>query len=189
MTAQQEERFAEDNITKLLAIAASDKIQILSAPIQLPGVCGLCGTSRNDDRQYVDIGLWLEYYGQFYFCTMCMTQMVNRLGGLTPEQAEKLNDELEQARQTILDFQNEKAAYDGAINTLRSTGLFSGTDITVVGSVMSVASESIKSEGDGVSSGNKSRVISSIDDSYKTPTEQRPHDVSSSGSNELDSWL
>jgi len=129
MTVQQD-RMAEDGVTRLLDLEASSKIQILSAPIQLPGVCGLCGTSRNDDRQYIDIGIWLEFYGQFYFCTFCFTEFANRLGCLMPEQAKALEDELDAARQRILEFDAKDQVLNDTINAIRSTGLFSGTDFT-----------------------------------------------------------
>lgn len=188
MTLQQD-RIAEDEVTKLLDIDASDRVQILSAPVELPGVCGLCGTSRTDDRSYVDIGLWLEFYGHFYFCTFCMTQFTNRLGGLTPEQAEDLRNELEQARQTILDFQNEKAALDGAINTLRNTGLFSGIDLAVVGSGISVVSKQDAPKFIVDTQTNKHTTVSSTDDSTESATEQRPNDVPSTSGHELNEWL
>lgn len=189
MATDQQNRIAEDGVTRLLEIAASDRIQILSAPIQLPGVCGLCGTSRTDDRQYIDLGLWVEYYGQFYFCTFCMTQMVNRLGGLTVDQADDLNEQLNQARQTILDFQNQKAAYDGAIATLRDTGLFAGSDLIDASPIIPVAPKQDAQPSNGVSSGNKQGIIEPVSNIAESATEQRPNDVSSSGNNELDSWL
>lgn len=108
------------------AQVSGSRVQILDAPSQLPGTCAICGTSRNDDRKYVDLGLTVDYVGVIYFCTFCMTELINRLGCLTQEQSAVLKDEVDAARKTILDFQSEKAAYDNAIATLRSTGLFDG---------------------------------------------------------------
>lgn len=188
MTIQQD-RLAEDGVTKLLDINASDKIQILSAPIQLPGCCGLCGTSRTDDRDYIDIGLWVEFYGQWYFCTFCMTQMTNRLGGLTAEQAIEITEQLNQARQTILDFQEEKASYDGAINTLRGTGLFSGTDLTVVNPPQSVAAKQDTPELSSGSKPDEHSTPATNNDSTKPVTEQGADGISGSTGDELDKWL
>lgn len=185
----QQDRLAEDDVTKLLDVEFSDRIQILSAPIQLPGVCGLCGTARTDDRSYVDIGLWVEFYGHFYFCTFCMSQFVNRLGGLTAEQADELKLELEQARQTIIDFQQEKAAVDGAINTLRSTGLFSGIDLTVIGSDVSVVKQQDTVQDITSSVQDKLRTTEANSNTTESTGDTGSDGISSSGNDELDSWL
>lgn len=111
---------------------ATSKVQILEAPRLLPGTCMLCGTSRTDDRQYIDIGKDIQFVGVIYFCTFCMTEIANALGCLMPEQAKALEDELDAARQRILEFNEKDQALNGAIDTLRDTGLFSGTDLSVV---------------------------------------------------------
>lgn len=111
---------------------ASSKVQILEAPRLLPGTCMLCGTSRTDDRQYIDIGKDIQFVGVIYFCTFCMTEIANRIGCLMPEQTKALEEELDAARQRILEFQTKDEALNGAIDTLRNTGLFSGTDLTAV---------------------------------------------------------
>lgn len=117
-----------EEITTYAHVSGS-RIQILNAPTQLPGICAICGTSRNDDRKYVDFGLDVDYVGVIYFCTFCMTELINRLGCLTQEQSAVLEAEVDSARKTILDFHSTKAAYDNAISTLRATGLFSGTPL------------------------------------------------------------
>lgn len=111
---------------------ATSKVQILEAPRLLPGTCMLCGSSRTDDRQYIDIGKDIQFVGVIYFCTFCMTEIANALGCLMPEQAKALEDELDAARQRILEFNEKDQALNGAIDSLRNTGLFSGIDLTVV---------------------------------------------------------
>lgn len=132
---------------------ASSKVQILEAPRLLPGTCMLCGTSRTDDRQYIDIGKDIQFVGVIYFCTFCMTEIANALGCLMPEQTAQLENELDAARQRILEFETKDRTLNDAINTLRDTGLFSGTDLTVVrgGSVpiQSEKSESILQDSNG----------------------------------------
>lgn len=110
----------------------SSRVSILDAPVMNPGTCAICGTSRNDDRKYIDLGLDVDFIGVIYFCTFCIQELVNRIGCAMPDQVKVLEDELTSARQTILEFQSQKAAYDDAINTLRSTGLFSGTDLSPI---------------------------------------------------------
>lgn len=170
---------------------AQSRIQILSAPINLPGTCVLCGTSRTDDRQYVDLGIWVEFVGQIYFCTYCMTEMVNRLGGHTAEQAASIETELSAARQHILEFHEKEKALDGAINNLLASGLFnhlnlrSGsnpTDDFTEQDALSAVADSEKYE---------QLTIESIGDDTKSATEQRPNDVSAASDDELDvsNWL
>jgi hypothetical protein len=110
----------------------SSRIQILDAPILNPGTCALCGSSSTGDRKYADLGITVDYVGVIYFCTFCLQEVANRVGCATPEQTKQLEDELDAARQTILEFQAQKAAYDDAIGTLRSTGLFSNTDLSSI---------------------------------------------------------
>jgi hypothetical protein len=111
---------------------ASSRYAVLSAPEQLPGVCSVCGTSRTDDRQYVDFGLFVEGIGAIYFCSFCIQELTNRMGSLTPDQTAKLEAKLLAAEKTILDFQRDKAALDGAISLLRDTGLFDSSDSVAV---------------------------------------------------------
>jgi hypothetical protein len=110
----------------------SSRISILDAPILAPGICVLCGSSNTEDRKYADTGITVDFIGVIYFCTFCLRETANRLGCATAEQTKQLEDELDAARQTILEFQSQKAAYDDAISTLRSTGLFSGTDLSSI---------------------------------------------------------
>lgn len=184
----QSDRLAEDGVTKLLDMQSS-KIQILSAPIQLPGVCGLCGTSRTDDRQYVDIGIWLELYGQFYFCTICMTQFINRLGGLSLDQATELQEELESAQLHILEFQEKEAKINGVIDTLRSTGLFTDSDTHSIHSPSDPTLEPLSQTISGIIERDKHKPTEADSNTTKSTTEQRSNDVSKSGSNDIESWL
>jgi len=163
---------------------ASSKVRILEAPILAPGTCMLCGASRNDDRQYIDMGKDIQFVGVIYFCTFCMTELANALGCLMPVQAQALEDELDAARQRILEFETKDRTLNDAISTLRATGLFSGTDFTGVHDA-GLAYADAKS-GDGSSTGNKSTAIESIDDTSESATEQRPNDVPTITSDELE---
>jgi hypothetical protein len=122
---------APEDVRKYAQVESS-RVRILDAPILAPGTCALCGTSRNDDRKYVDLGIDIDYIGVMYFCTFCMQEVANRIGCLMPEQADKLQNELDAARKTIIDFQAEKAVIDHVTSTLRDTGLFSGTDLSSI---------------------------------------------------------
>jgi len=158
----------------------SSRIRVLSAPILAPGVCCTCGASRNDDRQYIDLGIDVDHIGVMYFCTFCLTELVNTLGCLTKEQSEELHDELNAARKTILDFQQEKAAYDGAVATLRRTGLFSGTDFSGI-----IHSDETKSESVQDTVGAEPESIRSSKSTEQSDPKQGSSGISKSGSDEL----
>lgn len=170
---------------------AQSRIQILSAPINLPGTCVLCGTSRTDDRQYVDLGIWVEFVGQIYFCTYCMTEMVNRLGGHTAEQAAAIETELNAARQTIIDFHVKEQALDGAINSLAASGLFTGFNSIATNSPESVPNEQDQLSYSGITEEDKQRAIEQLNGTAESSSEQRSNDVPATSNDELDvsNWL
>jgi len=55
------------------------RFSILERPLLSPGVCAVCGTA---ERQVVDFGLDLEFYGRVYFCRDCTTQIGTVFGDL-----------------------------------------------------------------------------------------------------------
>lgn len=101
----------------------ASKIQLLEAPRLAPGVCAVCGASRSDDRQYIDMKWDIDFYGVVYLCTFCFTEAVNTLGCLTKEQSEALEAENDRLRQEIIDFRLERDAIHDIANKLRDTGL------------------------------------------------------------------
>lgn len=158
----------------------SSRIRTLNAPLLAPGTCCICGSSRTDDRQYIDLGIDVDHIGVMYFCTFCITELVNTLGCLTQEQSEALHEELNSARQTILDFQQEKAALDGAVDTLRRTGLFSGTDLSSV-----IHSTETKSEPIQDVVRPEPEPVKSSKSSKQSDPKQGSTSISESGSDDL----
>lgn len=136
----------------LQANAETSKVQILESPRLAPGTCVLCGTSRTDDRQYIDIGLTVEYIGVIYFCTFCMTEVANRIGCYTLEQSKQLEDDLDRARQRILEFEIKDSALNGAIDSLRNTGLFTDSGASMLTIPLDADAESNKPATNGSNS-------------------------------------
>lgn len=157
----------------LQANAETSKVQILESPRLAPGTCVLCGTSRTDDRQYIDIGLTVEYVGVIYFCTFCMTEVANRIGCYTIEQSKQLEDELDRARQRILEFETKDSALNDVITHLRNSNLFSDT-VSVPLTVSTVQD----------AASNYARIDGGNSIPEQSDSEQRPDDVPSSSSNE-----
>jgi hypothetical protein len=159
---------------------ASSKYSVLSAPVQLPGVCATCGTSRTDDRQYVDFGLFVEGIGQIYFCTFCVQELCNRMNCLTQEQSTALEDQLDAAKQEILSFQSQKARLNDAISLLRGTGLFDSSDPAAISSGLETAVEFSESSQTVPAKPTRSNSKTKQSDS-----KQGPVDVPATGNDEL----
>ncbi len=70
----------------------SDKVQVRDiGSLQAPGTCALCG-SGNCEEGYVDTGVWVDYFGNVYYCITCMEQITSVLGHLTKAEAQQLTD-------------------------------------------------------------------------------------------------
>lgn len=169
---------------KTFATVDSSRIRVLNAPVLAPGVCCICGCGHSEDRQYIDLGIDVDYTGVMYFCTFCMTELVNVLGCATPEQYKQLQDELDSARQTILEFQQQKAAIDGVVDTLRSTGLFSSADI-----IDSPSSDYAEPEHVTDFVKAERQTSGSSKNSKQSDPKQGSDDIPKFGSNDLESFL
>lgn len=102
------------------------KVRIYNAPINPPGICAVCGSSNNEDRDFMDIGIDLEWYGTVYFCTFCLSEVMNHLGYLTPEQVSSLEDENNILRERVLELSLKEQAIEQFIGAARSSGIFDG---------------------------------------------------------------
>lgn len=159
---------------------ASSKVQILEAPRLSPGDCVMCGASRTDDRDYVDIGLTVDFVGVIYFCTICMTEVANRLGCLMPEQTKKLEDELDAAQMRILEFETKDQAFNDAIGTIRNLGLFGPSNERPSDSVLRTKGTEISDAiSTGFSTGIAKAIVGPSDQSEQSDSEQGSDDVSS----------
>lgn len=155
----------------------ASKIQILEAPRLSPGVCAVCGSSNNEDRNYIDTGWTIEWYGVVYFCTFCMTEIANHIGCLTKEQSEALEEELNSAKQTIINFRNKEAAVDDAIDKLRSTNLFNDSNIHLVDSGVLSATGLYDTAVNEESREHESETDESSSDSEQSNSKQGSDDI------------
>jgi hypothetical protein len=56
-----------------LEMLRMSKYRILTRPDVGPNAkCANCGSSREDERLYVDFGLQIDWYGPVYLCTICL---------------------------------------------------------------------------------------------------------------------
>jgi hypothetical protein len=56
------------------------KVYVVDVPTRSPGKCANCGASKDDGRKYVDIGLYIEWYGDVYFCGYCIHEVTKKIG-------------------------------------------------------------------------------------------------------------
>lgn len=100
----------------------SDKMQVLGiADLRHPGTCMVCGNGTHPDG-YVDLGVWYEYEGNCYICSLCLKQAAEVIGCLVPEEAKALqeafsamNDVLTTAELNLKVARERLAVYDDAI--------------------------------------------------------------------------
>ncbi len=75
-----------------LELVRMSKFRILSTPDVSPGKCANCGASKDDKRQYVDVGLQVDFYGAVFLCGFCVKELATEMGLFKPlqETIEKL---------------------------------------------------------------------------------------------------
>lgn len=65
-------------------ISPNSRFRVSNSPDEMPGHCIVCGASDND-RQYIDFGMSLDFYGVVYFCTHCFAE-ASAAAGFLPVQ-------------------------------------------------------------------------------------------------------
>lgn len=162
-------------------LTESTKFKIVPAPIQVPGNCSSCGSSNNEDRNYIDFDLTLDFYGAVYICTFCFSECANAVGYISPEQARRLEAQTEYYALKVANFYTKDKALNDAINLLRESGLFdlvdgpAGTSNEVPATGID---EVINADNSGISEGES--------DSNKQDIKQRSIDLSALGIDESD---
>lgn len=117
---------------------------IKGSPPMLPGKCAICGTV-DTDREYVDFGFELDYYGVVYFCNFCLAEMVALLGYIPTDRWKMIVDENIKLENTNEELQKQNQELKDAINHL--SNLISSGSISVA-IVTDVVSEDVESGSD-----------------------------------------
>lgn len=66
------DKFAEEN--------PNSRFRISNVAQFAPGTCILCKSAGGDGRQFIDLGITVEWFGAMYFCTFCITEAASLLG-------------------------------------------------------------------------------------------------------------
>ncbi len=119
-------------------MGASDRIQLIDYPYALPSKCAICGSGPETERKFVDFGLQLDYYGAVYFCSLCMCNVAELLGYVTPAKYNATAEELFAQNNSVIILEGENEEFRRVFATLHGLGalLPDGTP-NVVGSSVS----------------------------------------------------
>lgn len=63
-----------------LELLRMSKYRIEDVPTAQPGKCGNCGSSKNDGRQYISFGQFIDFYGEITLCGLCLQNMASEMG-------------------------------------------------------------------------------------------------------------
>lgn len=77
------EKVAEEN--------PQSRFRILDLAIRKPGVCFVCRSDGNDERQFVDFGKTVEWYGVVYICTFCASEVAKLLNFVPSGELEEIS--------------------------------------------------------------------------------------------------
>lgn len=119
----------------LRKVDPSARIQVRRAgELMLPAQCTVCGFG-GVERDYVDFGIWFEYEGQVYICTLCMEEAGHALQMATSQEWEHLKgmyhrlDEKLKAQEAELNVLRELRDNISRLNLLSDlSGVIAGTD-------------------------------------------------------------
>lgn len=58
----------------------NSRFRLLDVAIKKPGTCLVCKSDGSDERQFVDFGKTVDWYGVVYVCTFCLGEVAKLLG-------------------------------------------------------------------------------------------------------------
>lgn len=91
------EKFAAEN--------PNSRFRISNVATLAPGTCILCKSDGGDGRQFIDLGITVEWFGAMYFCTFCIGEAAALIGFVVPDEHVKM---LHKNEELILKYGNEK---------------------------------------------------------------------------------
>jgi hypothetical protein len=142
------------------------KFRVINRPDVAPFKCANCLSAKEGDRQYVDFGAYVDWYGEILLCTFCLNEIGLHSGLFKAYELQilKLEEELhksktsaissETLKETVLHtFKEVKEYFDSlpASGTKSVTGRDSGVD--------SESSSENFTESDSAAQGTKSEPV------------------------------
>ena len=88
-------------------------------------VCSMCGTARRTlnrpiPERVFTTGIYIDMEGTFDICEGCLLEGVQCVGGLTPDQADTLEAELQAAKDNLKEVEQELERASTALDALTS---------------------------------------------------------------------
>jgi len=137
--------------------------RVVEQPTALPAQCKGCGAGTlSEGREWwVDTGTFEEFYGQVYYCSICMTEIAELCGFLGPDRRIVLDTQLKEANAQIRELKE-------SLSALTTLGIDVGTLAEFV------SSHYVSLEG---TEGKLDELIARAADAAKSPDESGPSDV------------
>lgn len=115
--------------------AVQSRIKQINAPLANPGVCIVCGSSRTDDRNYIDFGKQLEWFGAVYFCTECISETLDVMDFVKSSTMESTVTELYQEKANVMNLRDQIGALESVLKFYIDRGPSNGTVDDIVSGV------------------------------------------------------
>lgn len=121
-----------------------DRFQVLSVnELTFPHKCGTCGSFSGDNgKQYIDFGLFVEYYGNVYICTECFYGAIKSITSPNDQSKARVR-ELQAVVTTLI---TENRTLRDALDNLRDSVTSSPNANTNYGNV--VPNQSVEARSD-----------------------------------------
>jgi hypothetical protein len=94
----------------------NSRFRLLDVAIKKPGTCLVCKSDGSDERQFVDFGKTVDWYGVVYVCTFCLGEVAKLLG---LQNVSSLAAELARYEKAVQDFGTQNAELSEQLNAAR----------------------------------------------------------------------
>lgn len=95
-------------------------MQIVNAPVALPGCCFICGAASRE--YFIDTGRSIEFHGAVYFCSECLTEMATAAGFLSVKNTALLKFEMEKLEARVFELTKKEAGLEQTVRGLVAAG-------------------------------------------------------------------
>lgn len=95
-------------------------MQIVNAPVALPGCCFICGAASREF--FIDTGRSIEFHGAVYFCSECLTEIATAAGFLSVKNTALLKFEMEKLENKVFELTKREAGLEQTVRGLVTAG-------------------------------------------------------------------
>lgn len=94
----------------------NSRFRVLNVAVKKPGTCFVCKSDGGDERQFVDFGKTVDWYGVVYICTFCVSEVAKILGLMPIAEREAFERELEEK---VINANSMTEALEEQVNAAR----------------------------------------------------------------------